>query len=236
MKIHDLTFPTNVDLHSFDSREALSDKLSKLIQIQLSDAIDQSGKANLAVSGGSTPVELFRQLSQSNIDWQNVTISLVDDRWLEPGHKDSNEKLVHENLLQNAAQHAQFTGFWQSNLNAEEAVNQYNQQLAINDSDLTVTILGMGNDGHTASLFPCSAELDDALNSERNAEVTHPTTANYTRVTLTPKRLLNSQLRILHLHGQDKLETLAKALASNNPKEMPISLFLQNPLSIYWAP
>ena len=204
--------------------------------MRLKNAIRQSGSASLAVSGGSTPIPLFDQLSNTPLDWSKVAVTLVDDRWVNPEQPDSNELLVKKHLLHNAAENARFIGLWQPEISAEAAVVNCHQRLSALNDRLDTVILGMGNDGHTASLFPCSNELEAALNSDLDCAAVKPGTAPHARMTLTPKRLLNSELRILHLCGQDKLETLAKALNDNDPQTMPISLFLQHPLTIYWAP
>ncbi|MEH6579753.1 MAG: 6-phosphogluconolactonase [Amphritea sp.] len=236
MKISELRLPEHIYFCAFESRSALTNSLSELIQMRLKNAIRQSGSASLAVSGGSTPIPLFDQLSNTPLDWSKVAVTLVDDRWVNPEQPDSNELLVKKHLLHNAAENARFIGLWQPEISAEAAVVNCHQRLSALNDRLDTVILGMGNDGHTASLFPCSNELEAALNSDLDCAAVNPGTAPHARMTLTPKRLLNSELRILHLCGQDKLETLAKALKDNDPQTMPISLFLQHPLTIYWAP
>ncbi len=235
MKISDLNFPAHVTVCEFDSRETLTDNLSTLLQHQLIAAIENRGRASLAVSGGSTPVPLFQSLSQAELAWENVTVTLVDDRWISPDESDSNDGLLHTHLLQNRAKHAHYIPLWQPDSSAEGAVDHCNARLATIDGPLDIVILGMGNDGHTASLFPCSSELDAALASSADCVAVNPTTAPYARISLTPARLLNSELRILHICGNDKLETLSRALTSK-PESMPVNLFLQHPIMIYWAP
>ncbi len=237
MKISEMKIPEHITLCEFESREALTDSLCELIKTRIQNSLNQSGRASIAVSGGSTPIPLFRQLSQAPLDWSAVTITLADDRWVSPDHQDSNERLVKENLLQNQASASRFIGLWQENISAKEAEASCNQRLAELDDPLNTVILGMGNDGHTASLFPCAkADLRAALASNKDCAATHPASAPHARMTLTPKRLFNSDLRILHICGQDKLDVLKKALKENDLQTMPISIFLQRPLTIYWAP
>ncbi|WP_299203825.1 6-phosphogluconolactonase [uncultured Amphritea sp.] len=235
MKISDLNFPDNVKVCAFDSREALTSNLSEQIETTLSHAIKHRGRASLALSGGSTPIPLFNRLSKTQLAWNSVTVTLVDDRWVSPDEPDSNEKLLRTHLLQGNASAARFIPLWQPGCSAEEATEQCHQRLSSIDGSLDLVILGMGNDGHTASLFPCSAELESALSSTADCVAVNPTTAPHARMTLTPARLLNSESLILHICGNDKLDTLAKALAST-PMSMPVSLFLQHPMTIYWAP
>lgn len=235
MKISDLNFPTHVKVCAFDSREKLTSNLSALLQDKLNKAVASKGNASLAVSGGSTPVPLFQSLSHARLPWSKIKVTLVDDRWISPEETDSNDRLLHTHLFQNCAKEASYIPLWQKDSSAEAAVTDCQKRLAVIKDKLDVVILGMGNDGHTASLFPCSSELKPALSSSANCVAVNPTTAPYARMSLTPARLLNSELRILHICGNDKLETLSQALTSK-PESMPIKLFLEHPIIIYWAP
>ncbi|MEX2321186.1 MAG: 6-phosphogluconolactonase, partial [Saccharospirillum sp.] len=137
--------------HDFDSREALTEALAGEILTRLKADIDTNGEAGLAVSGGRTPVALFQTLSQADLDWRKVTITLVDERWVEPDHDDSNEKLVRTHLLQNKAADARFIAHKTAAESPFEAESELNKALADLPDVLTVTVLGMGEDGHTAS-------------------------------------------------------------------------------------
>jgi len=237
MKISELNTPKHITLCAFESREALTNSLYDLVQTRLQHSLHQLDHATLAISGGLTPTPLFNQLSHAPLDWSKVTITLVDDRWVSPDHADSNERLVKENLLQNEAAKAHFISLWQDYITANEAEDSCNQKLAQLSTSLDTVILGMGNDGHTASLFPCAKnDLLAAINSNKDCAAIHPKSAPHSRMTLTPKRLLNSDLRILHIQGESKLETLAKALHEEDPHSMPINIFLRHPLTIYWTP
>ncbi|MGB0664809.1 MAG: 6-phosphogluconolactonase [Pontibacterium sp.] len=237
MKISDLNFPDNVTVKAFESREALTDALATELQSQLGSALSNKGKAGIAFSGGRTPIPLFEALSEASLDWPKVNTLLVDDRWLEESHKDSNEGLIKRTLLTNKAKDAVFTGFYQAGKTGKESEQAINEAFAhLSDEALDVVILGMGNDGHTASLFPCADNTEAALNSTDDFVAVQPTTAPYERMSMTPKRILNSELLILHSCGEDKLETLAKALADTDVLDMPIRLFLKHPITLYWAP
>ncbi|RTE65356.1 6-phosphogluconolactonase [Amphritea opalescens] len=224
-----------MQLQTFASRDALNAELAESIEQQLNQAIAHKGQATLALSGGSTPVPLFNRLSHTPLTWEQVTITLVDDRWINPSEPDSNEHLLRTQLLQDHARQARFIPLWQAGMTAEEAVQSCQARLQTINGPFDIVILGMGNDGHTASLFPDAAELTAALHSRADCVAINPTQAPYPRMSLTPARLLNSRQRILHIVGEDKLATLAKAL-TRPPEEMPIHLFLQHPLTIYWAP
>ena len=90
----------NFQMETFDSRAELEETLTKNISRQLKNSITETGGASLMVSGGSTPVILFKRLAQTKLAWQKVFVGLVDERWVPPNHQDSNEKLLRENLLQ----------------------------------------------------------------------------------------------------------------------------------------
>lgn len=236
MKITDLNLPEHIRLETDTDRVKLASQLAERIAEQLRDDIATEGNASLVVSGGSTPVAMFEQLSLLALDWSRVVVTLADERWLEPEHEHSNTGLVQRHLLQNRAAAARFIPLWQAGSTAEDAVTACNERLSALGKCISVLVLGMGNDGHTASLFPCSADLQPALASHLDCAAVNPSSAPWPRMTLTPKRLLNSRLRVLHLCGEDKLDTLAHALNINDPDTLPVSLFLQQPLEIFWAP
>jgi 6-phosphogluconolactonase len=226
--------------NNFDTREqldlALADKISGILQ----QAISQKGKASIAVSGGSTPKGFFKVLSNKNIDWDKVTITLADERWVDINSDDSNTRLVHENLLQNKAAAAKFFHLKQGEDLCDETLADLN--IAANSTllPLDVLILGMGEDGHTASLFPCSAQIKQALdiNNDNALMKVEPTTAPHQRITFSFASLSQSKNTFLHLCGDNKKQVLAKALNGDDVFDMPIRKFLQADnidTQVYWA-
>lgn len=231
-----LNLPSQVEMLRFDNRDLLMTALTEQISQQLRNSIAENQTASMALSGGRTPIPLFEQLSQQDLNWDKVTTTLVDDRWLAETEDNSNGRLVRQHLLQNQAAAADFIGLYQDGVDAYEAQEACNQRLSALPKQFDCIVLGMGNDGHTASLFPCSDDLATALSSTQHCAAVTPTTAPHARMTLTPHRLLQSKQRILLLTGEDKLATLEQALADTHVETMPIRLFLQQPLTIYWAP
>jgi 6-phosphogluconolactonase len=227
-------------LNDFAQRADLDNALASNVAELLSSAISQNGKASLAVSGGSTPKGFFTALSKKDIDWHNVTVTLADERWVDFESDASNTRLVHENLLKNKASAASFFHLKYEGECNKDILTQLNCDAKDNLLPLDVLILGMGEDGHTASLFPCSEQINVALaldNSDALMKVV-PTTAPNDRITFTYAHLAQSKNIILHVCGEGKKVVLEKALASNNQKEMPIRAFLQNPdinTHVYWA-
>jgi 6-phosphogluconolactonase len=227
--------PATISLQRFDSREACALALANHIADKLDEDIRFTGEASLLLSGGSTPVPMFQALSQKTLDWSRVKLSLADDRWLAPDHKDSNQGKIEQHLLVNQASNAQWLPLWNGAETDDIALEITHARLALMPEKISVLVLGIGNDGHTASLFPCSEQLASVWDTPSDCAFVEPTTAPYKRITLTPQRLLASKERILHICGEDKLNTLVKALATNDRDQMPICHFLNQPLRIFWA-
>jgi 6-phosphogluconolactonase len=178
-------------------------------------------------------------LSQQLLEWSSVTVTLADERWVDADHRDSNEKLVRENLLINEACQAKFISLKNSAENAVDGESECEQALA-SVGQFTVVILGMGDDGHTASLFPGSDALAMGLDmsSGRTAIAVTPTEAPHQRMSMTLPRLLDTQQLIIHISGSSKQAVLQAAQGSDDATELPIRAILGQqvaPLSIYWA-
>ena len=225
----------------FQDRESLTVALAGRIAALLTAGIKNNGKASLAVSGGSTPVALFKQLSGINIPWQNVVITLVDERWVEPTEADSNERLVRAHLLKNNAAVATFIGMKNAAPTAVDGEAKFEQLLQNISQPFDVLILGMGRDGHTASLFPDAENLAVAtdMDSGRTCIGLSPIAAQHERMTLTLPAILNSRQIFLHIVGQDKKALLNKAAEKGPASQLPIRFILRqntSPLSICWAP
>lgn len=217
----------------------LNQTFAQRIARLLSEGIEKNGRASLVVSGGRTPVPLFHILSEQAINWGQVDISLADERWVETTDDASNEKMVRAHLLQNKAAEANFVGLKNDSTDAEQAVENCNANFSQLRTPVDVLILGMGEDGHTASLFPCSTELSMGLNTdnESNFIAVQPTTAPNQRMSMTLKALLNSQATFLHLTGQGKKAVLEEALAGIDVMAMPIRAILQqSDVELVWAP
>ncbi|SMF10676.1 6-phosphogluconolactonase [Pseudobacteriovorax antillogorgiicola] len=225
----------------FQTNEEMQQALAKEITKHLSSAIRDRGRASLVLSGGSTPKRLFQILADCDLDWAKVWITLADDRWVDPDHKDSNEHLVNDNLLLNKARFATFIGLKTPADNPFDGANACHQKLQdIASQPFDVTLLGMGADGHTASLFPCAEELGKAVEgSNLVCQGVVPKTAPYQRMTLTLPVLLNSRALFLQIAGDDKKEVYKTACEPGDEAQMPIRYFIRQkrvPLQVYWAP
>jgi len=229
------------NLTKFMTRNELDNALAHSVSQLLQDAIKLRGKASIAVSGGSTPKGFFSVLSKTDLDWSKVTVTLADERWVSLDSKDSNTRLVHENLLQNKAAAAKFFHLKQGEELTEETLNDLNIAANITLLPLDVLILGMGEDGHTASLFPCSEQISQGLAVDNvNALLkVIPKTAPHQRISFSFAALSQSKNIFLHLCGENKQVVLNQALAGKDAFEMPIRAFLDHPsldTQTYWAP
>lgn len=226
------------ELNDFSSRDQLDTQLANNVAEILTDAVALKGSASIAVSGGSTPKGFFNALSQKDLPWSNITVTLADERWVTIESSDSNTRLVHENLLQNNAINAKFFHLKQGEDLCAETLADLN--IAANSSllPLDVLILGMGEDGHTASIFPCSDELETCFSTSDSLMKVVPKTAPHERITFSFEALKQSANTFLHISSTNKKAVLEEALAGNDIKQMPIRAFLQDPeinTNVYWA-
>ncbi len=225
-------------LFSFSSRGSLDQTLCDDICTVLSAAVTARGEASLVLPGGSTPRGLLSLLAISELDWSRITVLLSDERWLPADHVDSNERQLRELLLTAGAAEARFLPL-RSDVSSVEAGAE------VADAELSAiprfdcVVLGMGTDGHTASLFPDSAQLSDglALNGRHSCIAVQTPSSPYERLTLTLPRLLNCEQLILHICGEDKRSVLSDALFAVKPP--PVArLFGAGDCrkTVYWAP
>lgn len=222
--------------HAFEDGASCVRELAAAIAATLGRALAQHGRAELAVSGGRSPIALFTELSKTALDWPNVGISLVDERFVPPEDPDSNEGLVRRYLLTGAAARAQFKGLVTHPGDMQACLQQANRPAGA----ITLAILGMGEDGHTASLFPQASELPQALDpaqTQRYVSVT-PTDAAHLRISMTLAALLRAERRILFIGGAEKRRVLEQA-ARGKTTAMPVSFVLGQPdapIDVYWHP
>ncbi len=234
----------NIALHPCPDVGTLAHTLAADIAQHLRAAVDQRGQALLAVSGGKSPVPLFQQLSQQALPWARVTVLLVDERCVPPDHPDSNSALVRQHLLQGQAAAARWLPFFDTlpHFNADTDLPSLtataNQRLQTLPWPLDVAVLGMGEDGHTASLFPHAPGLEVALTSIDPVAWTRPTTAPHARLTLTLPTLLAAHCLVLPLQGQTKQAVFQRAGVAPTA-ELPISLVIHHtpsPVHVWTAP
>lgn len=220
------------------TREELDITLCRDISAILNDAIEQKGQASIGVSGGSTPLNLFEHLSKTHLDWEKVSVFPIDERFLEDEHRDQNGTLIRNHFLKSNAKAAKFFPLVYD-------TNDYHQNLTVAESKLSaiqapydVIVLGMGLDGHTASLFPeidnLSAGLD--ANNQQLLINTQPKNAPYKRISMTKAAIFKSNHLFLHMYGEEKKLLFDKATIVNDPYQFPILAFASHSnFKIYWT-
>jgi 6-phosphogluconolactonase len=232
---------TTPQLLRLPDRAELGRRLADDITTRLDAAIAARGRASLVVPGGSTPAPVFDGLSGRDLAWDRVAVTLNDERWVDPTEEGSNERLVRERLLVGRAAAARLLGLKTAHASPTDAIPEVTARLAALPRPFDVMLLGMGADGHTASLFPGSPALQASLGgdgSEVQAVDAPGARGSAERITLALPALLDSRFIALLITGEDKLETLARAQAGSDPLELPIGAVLQRattPVHIYWS-
>ena len=210
-------------------RETQAVELARMVAGDLDAALKAKGKATLAVPGGTTPGPFLIALSNEDIDWANITVMLTDERFVPESSERSNTRLIRETLLQNKAAVASFVPFYKEAYLPENVMDQL-----IGDVEralpLDVCVLGMGEDMHTASLFPGADRLDEAL--EVSAEALYPMRAPgapETRMTLSAAALRDAAEIHLLINGEGKRVALNKAQQEGPWADAPVRAVLTAP-------
>jgi 6-phosphogluconolactonase len=232
---------TETPAQRYTDLETLSRELAARIAAILGAAIAARGLASLVVSGGRSPVKLFEILRSQPLDWSRVCIALADERWVLPTDAESNEHLVRSALLQDRAASARFHGLKNGAPTPDLGAVSAWETFARVPRPFDTVILGMGDDGHTASLFPGSPNLPGALNPTAAAGCVGmwsplPPKA---RLSLNLTALLDSRRITLLITGESKWRTLRAALDPGPEQEMPIRAVLRQsrtPFDVMWSP
>lgn len=225
----------------FENRAALVTALRAVIETRLQAAIEARGQASWAVSGGSTPKPLFEAMQQSPMDWRLVDVALVDERWVPFDHARSNEAFVASNLQAGRAETARLVGMKTSHAHAADAVEEVNSRYADVRQPFDSVLLGLGPDGHTASLFPGAEGLDAAFAEDAptcvalTAVQSDVTGAEVERMSLSARAIADARHVVLMITGEEKKHTLETAL--NSDPLLPITrVHEMRPFDVYWAP
>lgn len=237
-----MTTHLNVTTHSFTDCQAQAVALAERVAARLRAALIERGRAVLAVSGGSTPKEFFVRLAHEVLDWANVQITLVDERWVPDSDERSNAKLVKSLLLQHAASAAQFVPLYTGAPTPEEGLATANARIDALPLPFDAVILGMGDDGHTASFFPGGDHLAAALDLDGHARVLpmRAPGAGEPRITLSLPTLLETRALYLLVSGEKKRDLLADVrLGLDTAQNYPVRAVLTQqrvPVAVYWCP
>lgn len=229
-----------IERRSFADKPTLAKELAEAVADRIRTAIVERGAAAIAVSGGSTPGKFFQALGKTkDIDWEKVVVTLVDERWVDETSDRSNALLVNEKMLQGPAATARFFPLYSGgNEPTNEAIAKTNALMAELPQPFAAVILGMGNDGHTASFFPGGDTLNAALTEVGPTLAIRAPGAGEPRITFTLPRLLETDGLYLHIEGDEKASVLDAALGDGPVEDMPIRAVLRSgaPVTVYWCP
>lgn len=219
---------------AFKTAEEHAQALADNVAEQLQQIIATTGKATLALSGGRSPIAFFHALSVKTLPWENVTVVLVDERIVSTRHADSNTALLRQHLLINQAAAANFHGLLDDDLSEAQLADSAALATAANADyrQPDVIILGMGEDAHTASLFPHVADLT----ADADIIAVVPETAPYARLSLSLRAILAAKRIYLAIGGAGKMAVYEQAKQAKNVA-LPISCVLhqnQCPVEVYW--
>ena len=225
-----------IQLHPFPDGDTVASALAQAVADDLRAALAARGHASVALSGGTTPRRFLQALSQQPLDWANVTVTLVDERWVDDRHERSNARLVKEYLLQDAAADARFVPLYRPAASPDEVLADVAAALP---ATLDVVVLGMGGDGHTASFFPGGDRLAEAMDPDAPERVLpmRAPGAGEPRITLTLPVLRDAGRLYLHIEGGEKRQVLQQALSGHGAgAQYPMHHVLQAlraPLQVY---
>jgi 6-phosphogluconolactonase len=230
----------------FGHLSALMATLAEEIARSVQDAIDQRGRATLILPGGRSAPALFAALREQTIAWENVVMSLSDERWVPREHPESNEGLIARHFLVGPAAAAKVIGLYQPGISlaqAPEVCAKIAGAARLWPAD--VCVLGMGEDGHTASIFPSSppSDLKAALDPAPGQVYApaHPSASPWPRLTVTLPVLRAARRLILLIPGSAKLPVYHAALEPGPTTEMPVRGILRREpdvagTEVWWSP
>ncbi|MEL7311109.1 MAG: 6-phosphogluconolactonase [Pseudomonadota bacterium] len=222
----------------FDDRARASEKLADDIARELVRGLSDRGSATLVVSGGSSPLDTFRQLRDKDLDWSKVTVVPSDERWIDVNEPASNAGMLHRELLVGKAAAARFVSLYDGAVELADAAHAMSARVDKLKRPFDYVLLGMGSDGHTASLFPDDPEISHALSSSNACVVANPPSQPLHRVSLTPQVLLDSRAIGLLFFGQEKADVFSKASLPGDLSEFPVRSVLRQelvPVTTYFA-
>ncbi len=223
---------TNYSLIEVATQNEFDVRGMETMRAWMNDAIVERGHCIVALAGGSTPKQIYTLLGEQDIDWSKVSFCLADERYVSADDKDSNQRLVRETLFAKGRTSAVFL-FPDTTLPMHECTDDYESQLThlLQGGVFDIVILGMGDDGHTTSLFP--PVTDEGL---MRVGVVHTTTDRFAvrdRISIALPLLQTAQKRLLLLTGEEKKKTWEKMIAADtDPKRWPLQPLLDTKTTV----
>ena len=231
------------ELIRFPDAVAQTAALTDLVARRLEMGIAARGAASLVCSGGTTPAPVYDALSHRTLDWSRVQVTGSDERWLAPSDPGSIDHLLHAHLFKDRAAAARFIPLKTADAEPEAAETEVHARLMAMPRPFDIVLLGMGPDGHTASLYPGAPGLTQALDvaDPTLARAVRPVEAagSSRRMSLTLRALLDSGMIVVFFRGEEKLKVYEAALVNSDPNVLPVSAVLNQastPVQVFWAP
>ncbi|MCA8878738.1 MAG: 6-phosphogluconolactonase [Rhodobacteraceae bacterium] len=221
-------------LKEYPDRDMMMIDLADALASEINAGLMTHDRVSLAVPGGTTPGPVFDTLSAVDLDWARVSVLLTDERWVPESSDRSNARLVRQRLLTDRAAKAEFVGYYRDGLEPDAALAAVGEELGA-VLPLSVLLLGMGADMHTASLFPGADRLADALSDDAPPLMAlRAPGAPEPRVTLTAPALKGAMSTHILITGADKRRALENAVDLADSQKAPVCVVLQN-ATVHWA-
>jgi 6-phosphogluconolactonase len=224
-------------MECFPSRRKLADATADI----LAQALEHPAARAFAGAGGTTPGPVYDLLARRQLPWERLTVTLTDERWVEPDAEESNARLLRQHLLVGEAARARFLPL--KGAGASPQADAVDAEVEIRDLlPFTAVLLGMGADGHFASLFPGAPELEVGLDLEGPRLCMPVAEAGLKplvpRISLTARALTRAELLLVLITGEDKREVIER-VAANPDYAPPVATILRQdrcPARVLWAP
>jgi 6-phosphogluconolactonase len=224
-------------LHVDKNQESLAQACAQSVASDLRQAIARQGQAYLGLSGGKSPLFFLRHLFKQVLDWSLVTLVPVDERWVPVDHADSNEGLIRRELGTGNATIAPWISLYEPGLGSAHLAEPLieSRLTSLLPDHLDIAVLGMGEDGHTASWFAQSPQLGACFSTLKRCLAVDPVSAEHERMTLTASYILQSRQLFVYAPGAKKITTLSLALQQQDASQYPVTKLFQHPRLHWWT-
>jgi 6-phosphogluconolactonase len=228
-----------LNFQEFNTRAEAAIAAGKRIINALHRRLDTDELAAIVVSGGTTPAPVFSYMAHKELDWHRVHVLLSDERWVSADHPDSNEKMLRTALERSRASYAQILAYADLSKTPDERCTELDAEIRALPSPFTSVLLGMGVDGHFASLFPDADNLQSELDLQSSRAFVPVKTAGspHPRISMTLAALLRCDEILLLISGNEKRAVLERAAEPES--NLPIAHLLRQsrvPVDVFWAP
>lgn len=227
-----------MNVHEYESRADAAIAAGKRIVSALHRRLETGDGASIVVSGGTTPAPVYSYMAHKQLDWHRVHVLLSDERWVPADHPDSNEKMLRDALARSRASYAQIATYFDADASLDDRCARLEKELIDLPLPFTSVLLGMGADGHFASLFPDAADLQSSLDlkSPRSYVPVDTPSSPHRRLSMTLPALLQSDEILLLISGAEKRAVLEQAAEPGSG--LPIAHLLRQrrtPVDVFWA-